>query len=82
MFINYNTKTGLSISTSRSASAYAGDIGDLAIAVTNGNESVSCLLEGAKDAIEDVHYWAGSSVSIDALEEIHDFICQYEQAAE
>lgn len=79
MFINYDVNAGLSINSFRKAGATAGDIGDLAEAVTNGNECVCCDLGGAKDALEDGSYWQGSSVSQDAIEEIHSLICEYER---
>ncbi len=82
MFINYDVNKGLSINTYRIPQATVGDIGDVALAVTNGNECVTCELDGAKDLIEDYGYWEGSSVSLAALSSIQDAICEHEDALE
>lgn len=80
MFINYNVNNGLSINTFRGAGATVGDIGDLAEAVTSGDENVCCDLEGALDALEDGAYWGGSNVTQEALEEIHALIKSHNSA--
>lgn len=76
-FINYDQHTGLSIETFRNPSASIGDITDLVEAVKNGDESVVCQLEGAKDALEDGSIWQDDDQS--ALEEVHDFISRFEK---
>lgn len=77
-FINFSVNTGLSINAYRKVNSSASDIIDLALAVTRGDENVTCDLEGAKDALEDGAAWAGTDVTQEALEEIHDLICEFE----
>lgn len=79
-YINYSVNTGISIKSAPAPGAWYGDIGDLAEAVTLENEDVSCNLEGAKAALEDGAYWAGSNVSQEALEEIHASITEFEES--
>jgi hypothetical protein len=74
-FINYDKNTGLSIDTFRNPSATIGEITDLVEAVRTGNESVSCQLEGAKDALEDGMIWGDGDQA--ALEEVHDLIIRF-----
>jgi len=74
-FINYDKNTGLSIDTFRYPSATVGDITDLVEAVRTGNESVSCQLEGAQDALEDGMIWGDGDQG--ALEEVYNTIIRY-----
>lgn len=83
MFINFDTNNGLSINSYRSPQAAVGDIGDLALAVTmNGNECITCELDGAKEALEDYGYWEGSPVSVESLSSILTAIFEHEGALE
>lgn len=77
-FINYDQHTGLSIDTFRNPSASIGDITDLVEAVKNGDESVVCHLEGAKDALEDGMIWGDGDQ--EALEEVHDLIIRFSKS--
>ncbi len=74
-FNNYDKNTGLSIDTFRNPSATMGEITDLVEAVKNGDESVVCQLEGAKDALEDGMIWGDGDQ--EALEEVHNTIMRY-----
>lgn len=85
-FINYHPNVGLSISTYRQAGYSYGDIGDLATAIVR-KEHACCQLDNAKKILEDCDYWKGTDVSISVIEELHNFIpnfeygddgCQYE----
>lgn len=78
MFINYQLKTGLSITTDRLPGASAGDIVDLTIAFEIGTGGVCCDLDGAKDALEDGAVWEDTPISQETLEEIHALICEHE----
>jgi len=71
-FINFDVNNGLSISDEPDSRLR--EIGNLAEAVTIGDVNVSCPLEGAKEALEDGCYWGGSSVSMEALDEIYEFL--------
>lgn len=76
MFINYSPQSGVSVSTSRNAEAYAGDLDDLIKAVIAGNEAVTCTADGAKDALEDGEYLESLGIADQdalqsAVEEIH-----------
>jgi transcriptional regulator with XRE-family HTH domain len=77
MFINYDKNTGLSIDSFRNPSATVGDITDLVAAVKTEDESITCQLEGAKDALEDGSIWQDDDQ--EALEEVHDFIARFEK---
>lgn len=80
-FLNYNTNTGLSIDTGRDPNATVGDIGDLALAVENGNENITCSVDfgdgeyaSTIDVLESGEYWQGMSISQETLEEIHALV--------
>ena len=77
-FINYDQHTGLSIDTFRDPSATVGDITDLVAAVKSEDESITCQLEGAKDALEDGSIWGDGDQ--DALEEVHDLIIRFSKS--
>ena len=76
MFINYNPKSGVSVSTSRNPSATSGELSDLVSAVISADESICCNAEGAKDALEDGAFLATLNIDDEdaiqaAVEEIH-----------
>ena len=55
LFLNYDDQTGLSINTYRLPHAMAGDIGDLVTDGVLGHQCVTCPLDGAYEALEEVH---------------------------
>lgn len=78
MFINYSVNTGISINTYRKPSGYANsDIGGLVEDIIAERDGC-CPLEGAKDLLEDGHYWQGSNAPQEILNEIHTAICDWE----
>lgn len=79
MFINFDVNNGLSINTYRIPQATVGSIDDLALAVTNCDECVTCdLTEDVKDTLESGEHWNGSPVTTEALSKIHNVITDAE----
>lgn len=78
MFINYSRDNGVTISTFRNASAYAGDLSDVLEAVAKDGAAVCCDLDGAKDALRDGAYLASVKADQDAVEAVYNAIVESE----
>lgn len=76
-FINYDVNTGLSINTFRNNGYANSDVGGLVDDIVAEREGY-CSLDGAKDALEDGAFWAGSNATQEILEELHALICEFE----
>ena len=75
-FINYNPMTGFSINTFREPNGYCNeDVLGLVEDVQNGASSC-CMLDGAKDALEDGSLWTDEQQEI--VESIHSVITEDE----
>jgi hypothetical protein len=75
-FINYNPMTGFSINTFRDSDGYYNDdVLGLVEDVQNGASSC-CMVEGAKDALEDGSLWTDAQQEI--VESIHNAIVDNE----
>lgn len=76
-FINYNPLTGFSINSFRETGGWCNaDVLGLVEDVQNG-ASGFCMLEGAKDALEDGSLWTDEQQEI--VESIHNVITENEK---
>ena len=80
MFINYSRQSGITISTSRQAEGYAGDLADVLEAIKKEGAAVCCDLDGAKDALCDGAYLAQIAAEQEEVEELYNAIVDFEKS--